>query len=292
MKFDVPSGRYVLAVSGGVDSMVLLDLFNRRDNIDFAVAHFDHGIRLSSHKDADFVRQKAKSINRKFYCEEGNLGRNASEERARIARYHFLESVRQEINAIAIVTAHHQDDLIETAIINTIRGTGRKGLSSLQSHEQVIRPLLEFPKREVVNYAVTHNLEWVEDETNRDNKYLRNYIRQNITQNISADNRKKLLDLIGESAKNNDELDILLSEIIPQNNIDRRWLISLPHRETKEVLAELLRWHKVPFDKSKLEALSVALKTKSNGSSLDITKGWTFVISGEFIYLVSPNSQR
>jgi len=291
MKVEVPSGRYVVAVSGGVDSMVLLDLFNRQNTGEFVVAHFDHGIRLNSQDDTDFVRQRAEAINRKFYSEKGNLGRNASEEKARIARYHFLERVRKMVKADAIATAHHQDDLIETAIINTIRGTGRKGMSSLRSHKQVIRPLLDISKKQIIGYATNHKLEWVEDETNQDSKYLRNYVRKNITQELSPGDRKKLLDLIDASAKNNDELDTLLYEIVPKNNIDRSWLVSLSHKETKEVLAELLRWRTIPFDRNKLESLSIDLKTKPNGSFLGITKGWNFVIKGDSITLLSPKTE-
>src|SRR5437764_343012 len=126
-------GKYVVAVSGGVDSVALLDMLARSDDLKLVVAHFDHGIRKDSAKDRKFVEDLAKNYDLPFVYEEGHLGSGTSEAVARGARYDFLHRVKKSHGAQAIITAHHQDDVLETAIINLLRGTGRKGLTSLTS---------------------------------------------------------------------------------------------------------------------------------------------------------------
>ena len=149
-------GKYVVAVSGGVDSVALLHLLleandERRTMNDedspssvlrppfrFVVAHFDHGIRKDSAEDRKLVQAMAQKIRGlPFVYDEGRLGPRASEATARLARYTFLRRVLQASGARAIVTAHHQDDLLETAIINLLRGTGRKGLTALGSRSDI-----------------------------------------------------------------------------------------------------------------------------------------------------------
>jgi tRNA(Ile)-lysidine synthase TilS/MesJ len=97
------------------------------------------------------------------------LGPKTSEAKARDARYKFLEEVKAVNKAKAIVTAHHQDDVLETAILNMLRGTGRRGLTSLQNRKNLIRPLLKFSKAAIKNYAKSHKLKWREDSTNENN---------------------------------------------------------------------------------------------------------------------------
>src|SRR5690606_4946866 len=126
-------GHYVVAVSGGVDSMALLDMVAKqsRPKVSFTVAHFDHGIRDDSHLDRRLVGEVAQRHNLPFVYERGELGAGASEALAREARYAFLRKVQHSTGARGIMTAHHHDDVVETAVLNMLRGTGRKGLSSL-----------------------------------------------------------------------------------------------------------------------------------------------------------------
>src|SRR5579872_4982441 len=107
---QVPSGTYVLAVSGGVDSIVLLDILSRDQTLKLIVAHYDHGMRVKSDIDARFVANVAKKYGLDFFSETGHLGYLASEATARILRYEFLFKVKKRTNAQAIITAHHQDD--------------------------------------------------------------------------------------------------------------------------------------------------------------------------------------
>lgn len=179
--------RYVVAISGGVDSVVLLDMFakryrqrlNGRLRIESCVvAHFDHGIRPDSARDMAFVRDLAKQYGLRFVTKREKLGPDASEELARSRRYAFLQGEARRLKA-TIVTAHHADDVIETIAINCVRGTGWRGLAVLDS-PGVVRPLADMRKSDIIEYATKRGLTWREDKTNSDPKYLRNDIRQRL----------------------------------------------------------------------------------------------------------------
>lgn len=180
LRVKIPEGKYVVAVSGGVDSMVLLRLLKEQADLELVVAHVDHGIREGSADDARFVEDSAWLYQLPFRLHTVRLGRGASEESARRERYAFLRRVVTEENAKALITAHHADDVVETVVLNLVRGTGWRGLCSLRSADVTLRPLLAYTKQELYDYALHHRLEWCEDETNFTNIYTRNYIRHQV----------------------------------------------------------------------------------------------------------------
>jgi tRNA(Ile)-lysidine synthetase-like protein len=183
--------KYVVAVSGGVDSVVLLDMLAKKGDSELIVAHFDHGIRTDSKLDAEFVAKLAKLYKLPFETKREDLGASASEELARDRRYKFLRDVAKKHKA-TLVTAHHADDVVESITINLLRGTGWRGLTVLDS--DVVRPITDMAKSEIINYAKKHKLRWREDSTNLSDDYLRNRIRK---QTIVLDNdiKRQLLAL-------------------------------------------------------------------------------------------------
>lgn len=185
------SERYVVAVSGGVDSAVLLHFLSRQPKLDLVVAHFDHGIRDDSAADAQFVKELADSYGLPFESRREKLGKQASEDLARSRRYAFLRSVADKHQA-KIMTAHHADDAVETVAINLQRGTGWRGLAVLDS--DIIRPLIGVNKQEILNYANKYQLQWREDSTNAGDVYLRNRIRQK-SQALDDDTKRQVLAL-------------------------------------------------------------------------------------------------
>jgi tRNA(Ile)-lysidine synthetase-like protein len=204
---------YLVAVSGGVDSVVLLDMLVGTGH-DIVVAHVDHGIRGDSAADARFVRELAARYKVPFVMQEAHLGAGVSEEQAREARYRFLYEQAKIHNAV-IVTAQHLDDLVETVALNLERGTGWRGLG-VMAREGIRRPLLEVSKRSLYDYALRHGLEWVEDSTNRTDVYQRNRLRRKL------------------QARNTSSL---------REQVHRKWLRQLKLRrcideETKNLLAE------------------------------------------------------
>lgn len=203
----------MLAVSGGVDSIALLDLMTKTSH-HLIVAHVDHGIRPDSADDARFVEALAKKYSLPFVSRRFELGKQASEEQARDARYGFLFEVAEAHEAM-LMTAHHRDDAIETIALNLTRGTGWRGLAVL-AREQVRRPLLGMSKAQLYEYALKHRLEWVEDSTNATDAYLRNRLRSKLNQMVDDSVRTQLMQLRSH-------------QLILKNDIDREAL-RLSHR--------------------------------------------------------------
>lgn len=290
MKIKLDPGKYVVAVSGGVDSVVLLDMVRQLPEVKLIVAHFDHGIREDSAEDRRFVQQMAMQHGLPFTFSEGKLGPGASEDQARRARYTFLEQVRNAADARAIILAHHQDDAIETAIINLLRGTGRRGLSSLRERQGISRPLLHATKRQLRAYALARGLEWREDSTNQDIAYLRNYVRHKLLPRFTIEQRKKLLTLVNTMAETNQQLDTQLINYLhvqpSQGVLSRKAFVHLPHNVAREVMASWLRHQGVRgFDSKALERLVVAAKTAKPGTFTDALLGYSLRIGKDQLQL-------
>lgn len=275
MRVVLGAGTYVVAVSGGVDSMVLLDLLQKRPGLKLIIAHFDHGIRKDSELDRKLVQKIAKNHNLPFVHENGNLGSNASEALARKARYVFLDSVKNASGASAIITAHHEDDVLETAVINMVRGTGRLGLTSLKSTDGIVRPLIGYDKDQIIEYAGKHAIAWREDETNQNTIYLRNYIRTHVIPHLSVGKRAELVILLENLRSTNDEIDRQINSLLhiqpALNEINREWFINLPHVVAKELIHTWLRKHRAKnISKKTIDKTIVAMKTGKIGHKIDI----------------------
>jgi tRNA(Ile)-lysidine synthetase-like protein len=283
---NLPTGKYILAVSGGVDSTVLMHVLSRKPNIQLVVAHFNHGIREDSSKDEALVKKMAEKYGLKVEVGRGKLGKGASEETARKARYSFLEAAKNKHRAKAIVTAHHQDDLIETVVINLLRGTGRRGISAIANNPLVIRPLLDVPKVDLLSYAGHHRLKWREDSTNGDTKYLRNKIRKEVLPNLSARQRQQFVSDIQNIRDNNriaDELIATISQSIEADGkIDRYKYTMLSDDIARELVVYWLRQKSVTeYDKKTIERLVIALKTAKAGTKHEVRHKLKLIVSAK-----------
>ena len=312
MKLDIPRGKYVVAVSGGVDSMVLLDMLAKQvtgdrlrvtdekkknsnlqpltSNLELVVAHFNHGIRPDSAKDEELVCLAAKRYQLPLETGQGKLGPAASEEQAREARYRFLNQVKEKHQADAVITAHHQDDLIETAIINLLRGTGRRGLTAISENPAIIRPLLRLSKEDLLAYAKKNKIEWQEDPTNTDEKYLRNFVRRRIIPELSDSQRLEFLQKIRNLSLTNQiinqEIENLSQKIIKGKTIYRAGFISLPAEVANEVLVHFLRQNDIRgFDKRTIDRLTIAIKTAKAGTKHEVAKGVKFEVTHSSVLL-------
>lgn len=260
--------KYLIAVSGGVDSVVLLEMLAKKhENI--LVAHFDHGIREDSKEDAIFVRQLAVKYGVKFFTKREELGANASEEKARRARYKFLRELSEKQNA-TIVTAHHLDDVVETIIINMVRGTGWRGLAVLNA-EDIYRPLINFKKQEIINYAKQNNLKWREDSTNSLNVYMRNIVRHKIDLNNEQKNELQILhqEQIRLAKEIKSEVTSLLKSIKNDNKISRYFINSIDQASAYEIIRELTKGELTP---NQIDSVINAIKTQRNGTIFEASK--------------------
>jgi len=190
--FFPADNKFILAVSGGVDSVVLVDLF-AKINLDFVIAHCNFKLRGDeSERDENFVKALAVKHCKEFFVKHFDTKRYADENKisiqvaARDLRYKWFAELQSTVNSqrsMAIVTAHHQNDNIETVLINFFRGTGIQGLtgiSAFDSERKIFRPLLPFKKEELLQYATDNSLTFVEDSSNATNKYTRNNFRNQI----------------------------------------------------------------------------------------------------------------
>ncbi len=175
------SQKLLLAVSGGVDSMVMLDLCVRAD-LNIAVAHINHDLRgESSDADALLVEKICNECAIPFHLYTlTDQEKNSSnfQEHARNIRYQWMNGLCQKHGYSLILTAHHQNDSIETFLLNLMRGAGLNGLTGISTlHKNVFRPLIQFSKNEIHQYAINNQIEFREDDSNSENKYRRNLIR-------------------------------------------------------------------------------------------------------------------
>jgi len=297
MTLQIKPGTYVVAVSGGVDSMVLLDMLVRQPGLQLVVAHFNHGTRSDNDEDAHLVAAAAAQYGLPYIYEEGKLGADVSELVAREARYDFLQHVQKMQNAQGIILAHHEDDVLETMLLNLIRGTGRRGLSSLQSHAHRLRPLLHMTKKEIMEYAKTHSIQWREDSTNQDLKYKRNYMRHKIMPAMSTEQRQALRAMHQQAQQINaildEELALVLDTIVGDEGMERQSFIQLPHAVSREVMAAWLREQRVSnLDRKQIERLVTAAKTAQPGTIYDVDKRKIMNISRNFLEITSRYSRN
>ncbi|MCS7236679.1 MAG: tRNA lysidine(34) synthetase TilS [Thermoguttaceae bacterium] len=189
-------GSTVVAVSGGGDSIGLLLAMNticRSTNSPLWAAHFNHGLRgPESDEDELFVRQRCEHlgipvrVGRPSRPVEGCGAGGSLEHAARVARYRFLLAVAHECQAKFVLTAHTADDQVETVLFRVIRGTGLRGLAGIPSRRTVpggpifLRPLLNFWRDEVRSFLAELGEEFREDSSNRDLRFTRNRIRQEL----------------------------------------------------------------------------------------------------------------
>lgn len=208
--------RLLLAVSGGIDSIVMLDIMANLavdKNFELVIAHYDHQLREESHKDSEFVKRVAKKYNIEFVIEKGDVESYAKqnklslEEAARKKRYQFFEKVAREKQVNFVATAHNANDSTETFFINLFRGSGLTGLGGIPQKRgfykniNIIRPIIIFNRKEIENYAEKRKLRWREDETNKDNSFVRNKIRNHLLPILEDEYVKDLYNVINRSAR-------------------------------------------------------------------------------------------
>ncbi|SFU19605.1 tRNA(Ile)-lysidine synthase [Algoriphagus locisalis] len=179
-----PSKTYLLASSGGMDSMCLGNLLTKAE-IPFEIAHVNFQLRgEDSNQDEEFLRKWANSLGVPFHVHHADTYTFASERNistqmaAREIRYDWFEKLRSERNLAGIIVAHHEDDQIETIVLNLLRGTGIEGIYGMSERRGwLIRPLLPFSRKEIQEFVLENKIEWREDSSNEKTDYKRNKLR-------------------------------------------------------------------------------------------------------------------
>ncbi len=184
---DLAQKRVLLAVSGGLDSVVLAELAYRA-NLDFALAHVNFGLRdAESDGDEDFVKILAERYGRPFFTKKMETKAFAqthglsTQLAARKLRYAWFDELLDAHGFNYLATAHHRDDALETLLLNLIRGAGLAGLAAIPARNgRIIRPLLAASREEIAQFAAKNGLAWREDRSNATDDYPRNFIRHRV----------------------------------------------------------------------------------------------------------------
>jgi tRNA(Ile)-lysidine synthase len=320
-----PGSAIVLAVSGGVDSMVLLHLFvalRAEWNFRLTLAHINHKLRGDeSDGDEEFVRRAAEVLEIPFFCKRVDTLAHAAEthlskqEAARNLRYEYFEEVRQQVKADCVATAHQADDNAETVLMNALRGSGIRGLSGIPLRREpgnITRPLLFARRRDIEQYASDRAISFRVDSSNESSKYRRNYVRQTVIPLLESSSETDVIASLNSLSQLMRQLDTMVSAEV-QTSLDESifttrdgecsltivMLRSKPHYLQEGIVLEVLRKIGAEVESDKVHRV-LGLCDLETGSLVQLSKSLhvyrdrdqlRFVHPGEAIVLhraVSP----
>ena len=269
----------VVAVSGGVDSMVMLDLMCQKyPRNELLVAHFNHNARPSAQADFEFVRnfcarERLKFASKTMFCDSSP---GLPEERARKNRYNFLFSLGGE----SVYVAHHLDDLVESIAINLIRGTGWRGLA-VMNRPGLRRPLIDgefdgkiYDQCDVLCYAASHSITFRQDPTNTEVTYLRNRLRPRVMA-LPRETKEKLLDLRNRTCEITGIVQGEIKKLVPESAaIPRQLFCDLPDEVALEALRYIteVRYH-IPCTRPQLQDFLTAVRKYHPGKQFNLPGG-------------------
>lgn len=205
---QIKSGDFlIIGVSGGPDSICLLHVLNElkeKLNIKICVAHINHMIRKEAIKEQKYVENFCKKLNIEFFSKKFDIleiakkEKKGIEETGRKVRYEFFEEILKKVGANKIVTAHNNNDKVETIIMNILRGSGANGLKGIVAIRQgkYIRPLIEISREEIEKYCILNNLKPKHDKSNFENIYIRNKIRNKLIPYIKKEFNPNIINTI------------------------------------------------------------------------------------------------
>lgn len=290
----VVSGNHlILAVSGGIDSMVLLDVMaklQRPFRLKLAIAHVNYQLRGSeSDKDEAFVKKTALRYRIPLYTKRIDAGLKAKQrkrsiqETARDIRYSFFDTLKEKLNADAIVTAHHSDDNTETVLINLIRGSGVDGLAGIPiRRDSIIRPLLCADRGQIQEYAAEYRIHFRNDASNKKEEYTRNFLRNTVIPAVKKRINPSLNETLGHTSTVlrsvseflNAETDRVFKRSVKANEIPVKPFMKHQQIIQQSVIRRLLNDLDIEPSFTRIASLQQLLK-QQKGSIIQLGNGWT-----------------
>lgn len=282
------SGTFIVAFSGGYDSMCLLDIMHKLDLKTVAV-HLNHNWRgQESLNEAKNCEEFAKSRGIEFYSEILSDSTSKTETAAREARYEFFERCAKKYNTKIVFTAHNSDDNAETVLYRIIKGTGTKGLAGICEHRDIFyRPLLTVKREDIENYCRENNLTPNCDSSNADTKYKRNFIRHKIIPLMKEIN-PKVTDAVNSLSQLAKEDNEIIDKLITNN------ILEAPSVEKKRLIYNILIDNNIDYDKEKIENILAFIEENKNsksGKTISISKDLWLFVSNKKIELVKKEKK-
>ena len=280
---DNEKPHFLLAVSGGIDSMVLLNFFQKNhESFTFSVAHINHNYHSDSKKMENLVKNQCDKMNSDLIIENIFLKEVKSniESNFRKMRYSKLEEIRKRIKADFILTAHHADDQVETILMKILNSSGVEGLQGFRKlNQNIIRPMFNISKREISDYASLNNVKFIDDPTNCDDLFTRNFLRMNVIPQLKkikndihipfnnfTDRIDEVHDLITFNVQNFCNSD---SYIVRKNTIEinKSEFYTLPFLAQLRIISNLCLNTKNSFSKTDIREIKDLFRINLSGSS-------------------------
>lgn len=296
------SGTVLLAVSGGVDSVVMTHLFHKA-GLSFAVAHCNFQLRgAESDEDEAFVEKLALNFEAAFFVKRfetkdyAHKNGVSTQMAARELRYAWFAQIAEENGFSAIATAHHQNDSIETALLNFARGTGHAGLTGIAPISgKLIRPLLFATRTEILDFSRQHEIGWRNDSSNDSDEYARNFVRRQIIPRFEDLNPSfgrtaaRNMERIEEAAEN---LNFLLDHWFQpdQSSTDLQFsigrLLQLP--SPRQALRHILK----PMGFDAEQARQLAENLDQTGFEIKSDKGYAVLVNRDRLLIAAPENHE
>lgn len=246
----------VIGVSGGPDSIALLTVLNKykKDlNINIVVAHINHMIRSVADEETKYVEEYCKKLNIEIYVKKVSVielsqdNKIGTEEMGRKIRYEFFEEVLEKTNSNKIVTAHNLNDNAETVLMNILRGTSITGLKGIEKKRdnKFIRPLIECDRKDIEEYCEKNNLNPKYDESNKENIYTRNKVRNLLIPYIEKEFNPNIISTINRlsdlATKENDFIEEIVENEYEKIFVEEREGIILLDLKKFNLLSDVIK---------------------------------------------------
>jgi tRNA(Ile)-lysidine synthase len=298
-------GPVIVAVSGGPDSVALLDLLARagaNQGLDLVVGHVDHGIHPNSAQVAHQVESLASHYGVPMEATRLGLGSDAGETRARSARYAWLEAIRVRYCAVAIMTGHHADDQAETVLMRVLAGSGPAGVAGMaRVNGRLVRPLLSFRRVELTSYLRQRGLTAFLDPANADSRHLRSWLRTEVLPGLERrlpDLHRNLIRVSTQAARDRAAWDAIL-DTLPGLDLQRDSAVISVAGSTiagydsnlgEAVLLALARRVGCVLGPSRVGRVFALLKSGESGEKVPLGGGWSAELSFGRLRLAADQS--
>ena len=251
--------KLLIAISGGLDSVVLTHLFVILSEVEISLAHCNFQLRgKESDLDEEFVIKLSQKTSNQIFIKKFNTEKYSKENKlstqiaARELRYNWFQELLKEHHFDYILTAHHADDNLETFLINLTRGSGLEGVTRIPKiNGNIIRPLLPFSRAEIQKYAIENHIDWREDASNASTKYIRNKIRHQVIPVLKEIN-PSLLETFSKTSENLQESHQIIEDKIEEVSLTT----VIKDFSTKSILSEVERLEMTKINIEKINQLS------------------------------------